>query len=181
MIPETRLNKTIELYECTDFPLKWEFRMNLMENVDAVDTTLFFHHQKWWLFTCILQDRESLFNSDLYYDALYLFYSDSLFSEDWIPHPLNPVVTDVRKARPAGRIFVDSGKIIRPSQDGSLCYGYGYRLNEITRLNEKEYMESEVEFIRPDWKKSIIATHTFNQDNTYTVGDAVKRRSKRLS
>jgi hypothetical protein len=178
MIPETRLNKTIELYECLEFPTKWAHKMNLMENVDAVDTTLFFYEKKWWLFTGILHDREKLYFSDLYYDELYLFHSESLFSKDWIPHPRNPVITDVRKARPAGRIHIADGKIIRPSQDCSVSYGYGIRFNEIIRLDEAEYEEVERAYIQPNWKKAILATHTYNRDETLTVIDAVKRRNK---
>src|SRR5205085_8739929 len=40
MIPETSEHSTIELYKCVSFPDKWEFVMNLMENIKAVDTTI---------------------------------------------------------------------------------------------------------------------------------------------
>ena len=41
MIPETSANKTIELWKCTEFPLKWEKHSNLIENIEAVDSTPF--------------------------------------------------------------------------------------------------------------------------------------------
>jgi len=49
MIPETHDNKTIELYKCDEFPDKWSFVMNLKENIVALDTTMFFYENKWWL------------------------------------------------------------------------------------------------------------------------------------
>lgn len=41
MVPESSANKTIELWKCTDFPLKWEKYSNLIENIEAVDSTPF--------------------------------------------------------------------------------------------------------------------------------------------
>jgi hypothetical protein len=41
MVPEASAYKTIEIYKCSQFPERWHFLMNLMENVCAVDTTLF--------------------------------------------------------------------------------------------------------------------------------------------
>ncbi len=42
MAPETKSERNIQLYVCTRFPDKWEFSMNIMENVAAVDSTLLF-------------------------------------------------------------------------------------------------------------------------------------------
>jgi hypothetical protein len=41
LIPETRANRTIEVYRCLAFPQLWERHAVLMHNVEAVDTTLF--------------------------------------------------------------------------------------------------------------------------------------------
>ena len=51
MIPETESNNNIELYKCTDFPKKWEYHGEIMNNVNAVDTTIFNYNDKWWMFT----------------------------------------------------------------------------------------------------------------------------------
>lgn len=55
MIPESLENGTIELYKCTGFPNKWEFQMNLMENIKAVDATLLQHEGKWWIFANVIE------------------------------------------------------------------------------------------------------------------------------
>ncbi len=41
MVPETFSNKTVELWKCTEFPLKWEKHSNLLENIETVDSTPF--------------------------------------------------------------------------------------------------------------------------------------------
>lgn len=173
MIPETSGNKTIELYRCDRFPDKWSFVMNLMEEVDAVDSTLFFHEGKWWLFTAI-----SEWPGFTDYKELFLFYSDDLFTTKWKPHPCNPVVTDVQTARPAGRIFRQNGKIIRPSQDCSIRYGRAVNLNQITILNENSYAEKALLNIEANWDKDLKGVHTFNLDKDMTVVDAYRYRNR---
>jgi len=170
LIPESLENNTIELYKCVDFPFKWEFLTNLMEGIDAVDTVLFYYRNMWWLFTNIVENQGY---SCL--DELFLFYSEDLFSKKWIPHRNNPIVSDVRKARSAGNIFMHNGIIIRPSQDSSKRYGHGMRFNEIKILNENEYEEIDIGRVYPDWNKNIIATHTFNSAGNLTIIDGVFR------
>jgi len=173
MIPETSEKRTIELYECINFPYEWKFRMNLMENVIAADTTLFYDQEKWWLFTGITENEGTFPLVELF-----LFYSEELFTKDWTPHPLNPVISDVKKARPAGRIFIDNGKIYRPSQDYSNLYKWGFGINEILQLSKNGYLEKEVVKINPDWNKKIEFIHTFAQAGSLTMIDACQKRWK---
>ena len=105
---------------------------------------------------------------------LFLFYSDDLLSGQWTPHPLNPIVSDVKRARPAGSLFVEDGKLFRPSQFCSTSYGYGFDLNEIERLSESEYCERTTMSVRPDWDKKVLATHTYSKQGRLTVIDAFK-------
>ena len=145
--------------------------MTLMKDVKAVDTTIYFYKNKYWLFTNIIENEGAST-----WDELFLFYSDNLETTNWQPHPMNPIVSDVRRARPAGNIFLHNGKIIRPSQDCSKRYGYGIRLNEIKILNEDEYVENEIDFIGPGWETKVKAVHTINFKNNLTVIDANMRR-----
>lgn len=173
MIPESSGNKGIELYKCKLFPYEWEFQMNLMENVHAVDTTIHFAEDKVWLFANM---RET--NGASAWDELFLFYADTLLTTNWQPHPRNPIVSDVRLARPAGNIFIHERKLYRPSQDCSCTYGYATNINEIVILNEKEYCEKKVTTILPDWNKKVIAAHTFSFDGELAVIDARYRMRK---
>ncbi|MEJ9114158.1 hypothetical protein LAV76_15390 [Bacillus paramobilis] len=153
MIPETSSNQTIELYRATNFPYEWEIEKVLMENVNAVDATIIQHDGKYWLFTNVFTDGNSL-------DELYLFHSDSLFGP-WVSHPLNPIVSDAKSARPAGNIFVHEGKLIRPSQNCLFSYGYSVNLNEIEIINEDSYKEKKIKEITPSIFKRNKGTHTY--------------------
>ena len=69
------------------------------------------------------------------FDELFLFYADELLTNHWKPHPKNPVVSDVKSARPAGSLFFYNNKLYRPSQDCSFRYGYATVINEIIEMN----------------------------------------------
>lgn len=173
MIPESMYNKSIEVYKCKEFPNQWEFFMKLMENISAVDTTLLYYQEKWWLFTNI---REN--NGASESDELFLFSSNNPFSCRWKPHLQNPIVSDVRSARSAGKLFLQNGYIYRPSQDCSKTYGYAVKINRVNKLNDMEYEEVEVYSIKPTWDKNIIAIHTFNKENKLTMIDGRIKRLK---
>lgn len=175
MIPESAQNRSIDLYECVDFPYQWRFRLRLMENVRAVDTTLLFDQDLWWMFTAMTENEGSVMPAELF-----LFYSDDLFSANWVSHPRNPIVSDIKKARPAGRIFRRAGKIYRPSQYISKMYGYGIDLNEILLLSRTEYAEKAAAAFRPDGNPQIQAAHTYAETGSLKMIDAFTQR-KRLS
>ena len=164
LMPETSQNRTIEVYRAIEFPRRWELAATLFNNVSAVDATLFERDGKLWLFAAGIGGK------DLTCSELSLFYSDSLFGP-WIPHPKNPIVCDVRRARPAGRLFYESGELIRPGQDCSQCYGYAISLNRIDVLSETDYSETPIGAIQPDWAPGLSATHTLNMNSRYEVLD----------
>ncbi len=174
MIPETGKNQTIELYRCTDFPYKWEFRKNIMENVSAVDSTVFFYNNKWWLFTCLDQTANISGNNT----ELFLFFSDDLFADRWESHPDNPIVSDARTARPAGKLFIQEDKIYRPSQNCAGRYGMGFNINQVTKLTEDEYSEILISETEPYWDVRLKGTHTFNSDKDLKVIDVYSYRKR---
>jgi hypothetical protein len=167
MVPESGANETIDLYECTSFPDQWEFRQTLMKNVRAVDTTLWQHAGKWWMFTAIAENAAAAPNVELF-----LFHSDRLLDGQWIPHPRNPVVSDIKRARPAGGLFMQDGKLIRPSQDCSETYGHAIHFNEVEVLSETDYCERTLSTINPDWDRKVLATHTYATCGNLAVIDA---------
>jgi hypothetical protein len=171
MIPETAGHRTVELYRCAHFPDRWEFVKNLLSELYAVDATLLQHEGQSWLFANV---KERGGNS---LDSLYLYYAGDLLTGKWQPHPRNPIVQDIRGARPAGRIFMQDGKLIRPGQDSSRRYGYALKFNSITTLNEMDYAEVSETAFTPAGSK-YLATHTFNQAGDLTVVDAVLRTRK---
>ena len=173
MIPETASNRTVDLYKCVEFPNKWEFKKTLIDNISAFDVTLFNKDGKWWLFTNVIENRGAVST-----DELFLFFSSDLFSGHWTPHPMNPIVSDVRSARPAGNIFYYNKNIYRPSQNSSKHYGNGIKINQIITLTEYEYKEVCVNEVEPLWDKNIYGCHTFNYAGGLTVIDGLTKRSK---
>lgn len=169
MIPENDQNKKIDIYKCVEFPEKWEHTSSLMENISAVDTTLTFYNGKWWMFTTIQQEPGGSKNEELF-----LFYSNSPLSNNWTPHPMNPIVSDIRGGRMGGQIINYNNKLIRVGQDGSREYGYGLLLFEITKLNETTYSEVCIDQIEPKWNNKYSRTHTLNFNGDFIVMDALR-------
>ncbi|MGO9117541.1 MAG: hypothetical protein ACLQPD_08010 [Desulfomonilaceae bacterium] len=166
MIPETKRNNTIELYRCVEFPTIWQFDRVLIPNIQAVDATLHEQDGVWWLFCCV-GGKDFASN-----DELHLFYSETPFGE-WIPHKRNPVKSNVRSSRPAGKLFRLNGSLYRPSQDCSVRMGSAMVMNKVTRLTHEQFHEEIVGRIEPTWAKRICGTHTINTVDKFAVLDCV--------
>jgi hypothetical protein len=89
---------------------------------------------------------------------------------------MNPVVSDVKSARPAGCFFFRNDIVYRPSQNDSKWYGYGMKINQIVALTESEYKEICVCDIEPLWDDQVFACHTFNFVEGLTVIDGLRER-----
>jgi len=167
MVPESAENRTIEVYRCTEFPYVWEPVCNLMEDIAAVDTTIFNKDGKWWMLTSICDNPGGNKN-----DELFVFSSDSPLSQDWQSHPMNPVVSDVRKGRSGGPVFNYHGSTYRPAQNCSVDYGYAMSVQKIEVLTDTQYSESLVSEVEPDWDADISGVHTLAYTPGITVVDA---------
>lgn len=175
LLPESSENKTIEIYKCVNFPNCWVFHKILMSDIKATDSTLFYHNNKWWLFTNTIN-----FHDEKTQNELLLFFSDNPLNNKWNPHPKNPVVKNKKGVRPAGKILNFEGKILRPSQDDTKRYGYGIVFNEIDILSEENYKETAIKTIYPDENKKIIGIHTFSREGNLTILDARIKKIKKF-
>jgi len=173
MIPETQNNKTIELYKARNFPDEWEFVMNLMENVWACDTTILVRDGRLWMFTCMKE-----FEGDTCHDELFIFHADMLETTNWVAHDKNPIVSDVKKARPAGGFITIDETLFRISQNCAGAYGKSITLHEVVILNEYEYLEKDVSELLPQWNKHITRIHTLSFAKGLTVIDGFRKVSK---
>lgn len=173
MIPETSENRTIELYKCLEFPHRWEFQMNLMEDLRAVDATLLQRDGRWWLFANVVEtDGASS------WDELFIFHAPDFRTTQWSSHPRNPVISDCRQSRPAGRFFEIDGRLYRPSQNCSVRYGYGFNFSVVKVLDEEAYREELVTTVTPEWDPRILGVHTFNRAGRLHLSDGYYRRRK---
>lgn len=171
MLPETERNRTVELYRAREFPRRWERERVLLDDVAAVDATLFRDDEGFWLFTGLAATGGSLD------DELHLFFADSPLGP-WTPHPRNPLVCDVRRARPAGPLFRRGGELLRPAQDCSVEYGHALVLHRVEVLSRSDYREVPVERIGPGWWPGARGTHTLSRSATLEAVD-VKLRVRR--
>jgi hypothetical protein len=174
MVPETAVNKTIEMYRCTSFPDEWELDSTLLDEVSAVDATFIEHEGRWWMFTNLEHPGSADWDEELH-----LFHATDPRGP-WTPHRRNPVKRDVRSSRPAGRIFEHEGSLYRPAQDCAERYGHGITINRIVRLDLDEFEEVEVSRILPDWSPGLIGTHTLNSAPGITVVDGLMRRRRSM-
>jgi hypothetical protein len=164
MLPETSENRTVELWRASEFPWRWELEGVLLKDVVAVDSTLVEHGGRLWLFAAMSEAGGAQ------KDELFLFHADALGGE-WTPHPRNPVVSDVRRARPAGRFFREGGRLYRPAQDCSGEYGSAIWIHRVETLDERSYVETPVRRIDPSWWPGSRATHTLNRAGGFDAID----------
>ena len=136
-----------------------------MDDLATTDTTPFFLDGRWYFFTTTIEPFMTL-----------LFWSDTLGGR-WQLHPKNPVSGSVRNSRSAGHLFYQNGRLLRPTQDCSIRYGYGITLNEITRLTGTEFEERTVDFIPPVWRQGLLGTHTINSNLEFEVLDGLRFHS----
>jgi hypothetical protein len=165
MLPETSENRTLELWRATSFPWRWELDKVLMHDVVAVDPTLLEHGGRLWLFVNLSASGGGA------NDELFLFHASSL-QDEWRPHPMNPVVSDLRRARPAGALFVEDGRLYRPAQDCSGEYGSAIWLHRVDALDERSYRETPVRRIDGSWHPGATCTHTLSRAGGFDAIDA---------
>jgi hypothetical protein len=171
MIPETAQNRTVEIYRCVDFPLRWKRERVLLDGLFAVDATLHREAGRWWMFANVANPGAEI------HDELCLFSAESLLGH-WTPHPRNPVKSDVRNARPAGRLFTQGGKLYRPAQICAPLYGSGVVMNRVTRLDTRAFEEEEERRVLPVAGSGVLGLHTVNRAGSLSVIDAFVRRPR---
>jgi hypothetical protein len=171
MVPETGRNRAVELYRCTRFPDQWTLEHVLMDEVFFTDATLHRADDRWWMFVNgNVAGAEGA-------DELFLFHADRLTGE-WRPHRRNPVKSDVRGTRPAGRLYRRGTELYRPAQIGVPLYGSGVSINRVLRLTPDAYAEEEVERVLPSYPQRLLGIHTLNRAGELCVMDGFVRRSR---
>lgn len=169
MTPDSGRAGGVDIFRSAEPGAGWLPASRCLEGVGASDPTLLEHDGKFWLFVAVTGHGMSP------WDELHL-YSASDPDGPWHAHPQNPVVADVRRARPAGRIFRVGGTLIRPGQDCSVTYGRRIVLNAIDTLTETAYSEHPISLIEPNGFPGIERTHTYSFDGTVEALDGYRRR-----
>jgi len=165
MVPESWDSNRVDLFRCRNFPNDWVHERTLFQG-RFVDTNIWQQNGLWWLLT-------TRADPDPRMGTLFLFFSDSI-DGDWRFHPANPISTDIRNSRGAGRIFESNGRWIRPSQSRSPIYGASMALNQITELSPTEYSERMLLNVTPEHWKGFCAVHTYNRVGNMELIDGAR-------
>lgn len=131
-----------------------------------LDPTVIRHNDRYWMFASDPADGNTLLN---------IFHADGP-AGPWQPHALNPVKTDIRSARPAGRPFAIDGSLIRPAQDCSLRYGGAISLNRVVVLTPTDFREDVWKTIAPRSGRYRHGLHTISWTAGRTVIDGASQR-----
>jgi len=170
MIPESSENHTISLWKCDQFPDTWTKQKDLIKGISAVDSTLVFWNEKWWMFTNV--DRTG---AGEHYTELNIYHADDPINGEWVAHTQNPVVTDVTRARMAGNfIKLPDGRLIRCNQVIKTYYGEAIGMQEVIELSETQYEEKPYNKIEANWRKDIYRNHHTDSRDGLAVIDACR-------
>ena len=152
--------------------MSWKLHKILIKNIDACDTNIFFHQKKWWIMTNVDSSNIGDHNSELH-----IYYSDSLDSQEWIPHPANPIIFDSNKARNGG-LLKKNGDLYRvfQVQDWDF-YGKSIGIAKIETLTEKNYSEKIIHEVQPRFFENIDGIHTYNFDEGLLTFDFIKKNN----
>lgn len=165
MIPESSEARCINLYECTNFPTSWVFCSTILNNINAVDTTIFIEDDVTWLFTY----EKNSFGSG----RLRIFYSSHILDGNWIEHKKSPFGNSL-VGRPAGALFKHKEKLYRPVMNNTLEYGNSIVIRKIIKLTKHEFEEIDCDKIEGNWHKNISGVHTLNFNEDFTVIDVLR-------
>ncbi|MEY8515922.1 hypothetical protein AALC25_03140 [Lachnospiraceae bacterium 29-84] len=133
----------------------------------CIDPVLYDKDGERWLFT-------SFANGAM--EKLYLYYKSG---KDWVFHPNNPIVQDIRTARMAGHIFEIRGVAYRPVQDCEKRYGNRVRIMEIIELSKTTYKEKEVAILDSvNYKPYNEGLHTLNVESDVILIDGYMKKRK---
>lgn len=169
MTVESSYERRVSLYRSRGFPLQWERMVDLVTGRVCVDPTLHHHDGRWYLFANVSENGNSTA------DELFLFVSEAL-QGPYAPHPASPIVSDVRRARMAGRLFHHDGRLIRPAQDCGPGYGNAIVFNEVLELGPGVYRERQLSRLAPYLDRRVDGCHTYNVDGGVEVLDVLGRQ-----
>lgn len=162
IIPETHKDRTVELYEYDIDNQRLTFIRKILDDVECVDSAIFFREKKYWLIT-------TQRNKSNEFDELNIYFSDDLVNGRFKPHKQNPIYSNKKKSRNAGSIRIIDNEIYRVTQDCDKEYGKSISLTKVDHINTTNYVEGNSELINIMGNKSNH--HTYNTSNNLIVSD----------
>ena len=164
IIPESADNHSIDLYKAVSFPDRWEKVSQLVEGI-YYDTTYVNYKDKDYLIT--YSPKKGFFEL-----GLFAFDIDGRKAEK-----LAEIQYKENIGRPAGRIYVENGELIRPAQDCSRKYGENLFIYKVDGLDDGKISETLIKTISAkETDSSFQRIHTYNRDSEYETVDFFKEQ-----
>jgi len=163
LVPEANHSNSLRRFKI-DSQSKTILDENIIMKSDCIDSVVFKYNDLYWIFC-----TKKAYGTN---DYLFAYYADDFFG-DWSSYKNNPIVSDSRKARMAGNIFMANGKLYRPGQKNNVFYGEAIVFNEIIELTKDAYVEKEIFKLMPSqFLKFSKGIHTFSVSKNYIAIDA---------
>jgi hypothetical protein len=170
VFPEAGASGKLSCYEYDPVNKSLVFLQDIID-LPLLDSTIIKRNNKYWLFATIKGDSGD--------KKLYLYFSNTLRGS-YMPHPQNPVKTDLTASRPAGNLIEADGLLYRPSQNSKYTYGGSITINKITLLTESDFEEEFYMSINLNSKnkcnRGMHAIHTINSTSDVIVVDGTRWR-----
>lgn len=164
LLPETGEANEVTLYKIdAEDEDNIQTVRTLVSGAHFLDSSIVKFNQKYWLFTSKKSEPGSLF----------IFHANSLENE-FVPHMLNPILTDLKSYRSAGQMFVENGALYRPTQNLQQSYGGSIVINKINTLSETTY-ESEFFFEILPQLPYLSGIHTISFEEEFIVIDGKRK------
>ena len=170
MIPESGEGMNLELYEAKEFPDKWIKVKNLIEGVNYVDPTFYWHDGCMYVFVYVDQKGKE------YETKIYRFNADVLELEF-----IESIYYNQNVGRSAGQFFKgEGGALCRPVQLGEGEYGKRTAFYEVGFV-DGHFKEKQIEIIDNDkivvdGNKGVDKLHTYSNVCGYEAIDFVNYR-----
>ncbi|WP_051357228.1 glucosamine inositolphosphorylceramide transferase family protein [Azorhizobium doebereinerae] len=137
MIPETLARRRVEVYRAVDFPTRWKLHCVPLDGIDIVDPCVLRDDEGWLMFAAVLDFGGSG------WDELHVFRAEALCGP-WRAVGDNPVLSDVRCARPGGRMWLKDGVLHRLAQNCAGGYGAGLGLYAVEQVDGQGYRQRTI-------------------------------------
>ncbi len=119
---------------------RWQQVVELLNNVEIADPTIFRHGDYFWLaYTDVAMGA---------FDNLCLCYASDLLGP-WHAHPQNPVKFDHCSSRSAGSVTRDGDQLLRVAQVCRSGYGQAVAVNRILHCTPEFYREEVIHVVGP--------------------------------
>jgi len=172
LLPNHNITSGIRIYECEEFPYKWQLKKILFKNIYLKNNLIFFYDNLWWLFSNV-----DVANNNDYNSELFIFYSkEGPLTENWIPHTKNPILVDSNLAKNSG-IIIDDNLIYRVvSRKEKANIREEVSINKITFLDNKNYSEEEYCIIKANFKKGLAGINGFSYQNNIAIFNGIENK-----